>query len=756
MAQEVKLTFRIDAKTGALTLVKKGVDGIGDSAKRSGKKAKKAGDEWATLGKRIAGLVTIGATIRFFQSATVAAVKQSDAILRLNASLAETGEFTEESSQEIQKWAAALQDSTRIGDEVILQNFALAKSFVGTKDAARELIDAALDFSIGAGLNFEEALRRLGRATKGTTDDVSKFAPEIAKLTRVQLEAGEATRIMAERFRGAAAAQAAGLGGQLDQLVNKFSDLQEVIIQELGPAFKFWTELLGKATNAIKGLIKANEEANTVTGIAIQQSIERIKLLKKDLELVIANKKNANRDFIIKQLVTEDALLKNLIAVRKEEKRIAEDAAGRNKVELDRKLAREQELREFQAAIPKKKQFLNIELRNIQEALRVEMETRKIVNEERATLTRIAEQQERELVRKASEDGILTAEEFANKIIEIEVRRSSELRQIRNDELAHQKTILDQDLTQNETARRLALAEQELTSQERITLLEQSAAAAREIIRIAQEGGIIDAEEAARRLTEVENKLALAKVDINKQGNEDITKANESFAKKIGDITAGIAATGRQAFNALGDAVGKSFADALVDGQDFEKSFTQLWKNIKRQVIAQIVAMIVKLIALKAAKVALGGPFGAFFAEGGRTPSLGSRKPLRGLAGGGRTAGPEVAVIGEGPDDESIIPDSQAIGFALGALAAKGARLPRGLKKNGLDRFSRGSSSGKMEFNFGDINFNFTGPVNLDRPENIDIILDGMAQRLKDKTISAITTARLMGDMNEEESDRAV
>lgn len=762
MAEKVEFKIVVDAKTGALSVVRTGFKKVGNAAKKAGKKAKDSSKEWNALGKRIAALVTIGATVRFFQNATRAAVVQEDAVLRLNAALKETGEFTEESSQEIQEWAAALQNTTRIGDEVIIQQFALAKSFVKTKEASKELVNAALDFAVAADLNFTEALRRLGRATKGTTDDIAKFAPEITKLTRAQLEAGEATRIIAERFRGAAAAQAAGLGGQLTQLTNKFSDLQEVIIQQLGPAFEFWTKTLSKATDALKQILKIEREANSVTAQAIKVSMARLVLLRQRGKAIAGNKINAERFLgtLNEEINTEKRLLEQLIKTRKEEKLRAAAAQEANNIEIQKKLAREQEIRELQAAIPKKKQFLNIELRNIQDNLKAVFETRKKSNDDRLMLTAVAEEQERELVRNAREKGILTAEEFANKIIEIQTRRASELRQIRNDELAHQKTILDQGLKDNDSARRLALAEQELSEQERINLIEQSAEAARSIIMAAQEAGVIDAEEAARRLTEVDNKRQTARVGIAKEGNEDITRANEAFAKKIKNINAGIAASARQAFDKVGDAIGQSFATAIVDGKSFEKSFVGLWKNIRRQVIAQITAMIVKLIALKVMQTLTGQPGGGgggiltkLLAKGGRTTSLGSRKPIRGLAGGGRTNGPELAVIGEGPENESVVPDSQAMGFALGALATRGVGLARRSTRKGT---SSSVAAPSMDITFGDININFTGPVNLDRPENIDAILEGFAQRLKDKVEVAIRTSRLMGDTNEEESDRAV
>ena len=152
---------------------------------------------------------------------------QEDAINSLNQALRSAGVFSEQASQDIQDFASALQASTTVGDETILQLTSLATAFTGNAEAAKELTAAALDFAEGAGISTEEAVRRLGRATQGSTDDIAKFVPEIRNLTKEQLAAGEATRLIAERFEGSAAALRNTFSGAVTASQNSLGDFRE-------------------------------------------------------------------------------------------------------------------------------------------------------------------------------------------------------------------------------------------------------------------------------------------------------------------------------------------------------------------------------------------------------------------------------------------------------------------------------------------------------------------------------------------------
>jgi hypothetical protein len=157
------------------------------------------------------------------------AIEAENAVTNLNVALKLAGEFSLETSKEIQEMAGAIEQTTTTSAESVIEMTALAQSFVKTSDDAKELTNAALDFAQGAGISFEEAVRRLGRGVQGATGDIGNFVPEVRLLTREQLAAGDATRMLADRFRGAAAAAADTYSGKVVQLDNAFGKISESI-----------------------------------------------------------------------------------------------------------------------------------------------------------------------------------------------------------------------------------------------------------------------------------------------------------------------------------------------------------------------------------------------------------------------------------------------------------------------------------------------------------------------------------------------
>ena len=211
-----------------------------------------------------------------------AAQAQEAAVTDLNSALQSAGTFSQEASQDIQEFANALQASTTIGDEAVLQGVALAQSFVKTADEAKALTAAALDFAKGADLNFTEAIRRLGRGVQGSAADLANFAPAIRNLTKEQLAAGEATRIIAERFAGAAASETRTFQGAITQLSNQFGDLTEIIGDAFikNQSFANVLQVVSKLITEASEAAKENQEAlNRFVSNGVLIAIEGLKFL---------------------------------------------------------------------------------------------------------------------------------------------------------------------------------------------------------------------------------------------------------------------------------------------------------------------------------------------------------------------------------------------------------------------------------------------------------------------------------------------
>jgi len=180
------------------------------------------------LGGAVAVTAALGALFSKIGDGIKAFSESERAISKLEAALRSTGSFTREASNDIQAYADALQAGTTATQSQVLELVALAKGFGATNEQAKDLASATLDFAQGAQLNVTEAARRLGRALQGSAADVANFAPEIRQLTAEQLRLGGATDLIAEKFRGQAAAALGTYQGALENLANAQRRLEEV------------------------------------------------------------------------------------------------------------------------------------------------------------------------------------------------------------------------------------------------------------------------------------------------------------------------------------------------------------------------------------------------------------------------------------------------------------------------------------------------------------------------------------------------
>lgn len=159
-----------------------------------------------------------------------AAQRQEDAINSLNNSLRAAGTFSEGASKGIQDFATAIQATTTLGDEAVLEQVALARNFTRTNEEATKLTEAAIELSAATGISLDSAVKNLGKTFGGLTGELGESVPALRNLTKEQLQAGEAIDFVLDRFGGSAQAQVKTFSGAVTQLENVFGDL----LEELG------------------------------------------------------------------------------------------------------------------------------------------------------------------------------------------------------------------------------------------------------------------------------------------------------------------------------------------------------------------------------------------------------------------------------------------------------------------------------------------------------------------------------------------
>jgi hypothetical protein len=159
-----------------------------------------------------------------------AAKAQEDAINQLNIALASSGQLLPGVSEDFQRFASELQQTTTFGDEVILQNAALIQS-LGQLDqkGLKGATQAALDLSAALGIDLTAASTLVGKAAAGEVGTFSRYGLIIEKgATQAQTFSNALAKINAQ-FGGAAAGQVKTFSGATQQLSNTFGDLQEEV-----------------------------------------------------------------------------------------------------------------------------------------------------------------------------------------------------------------------------------------------------------------------------------------------------------------------------------------------------------------------------------------------------------------------------------------------------------------------------------------------------------------------------------------------
>lgn len=156
-----------------------------------------------------------------------AAQEQENALNNLSVALKRTGEFTEQAVSDFAAFASELQATTIYGDELILSQLALAKSFGASNEQAKDLVKAAANLSATFGGSLEDNVEKLGKTLQGNAGRLGQYIGAIGNLRESQLKAGDAIDIVNEKFAGAAQAQTATFTGTITQLSNAVSDLQE-------------------------------------------------------------------------------------------------------------------------------------------------------------------------------------------------------------------------------------------------------------------------------------------------------------------------------------------------------------------------------------------------------------------------------------------------------------------------------------------------------------------------------------------------
>lgn len=229
--KEYKIKISIDSKELKNNL-SKNTQSVKQFADKSTKSIGSLNIAWGAFLGNVASQALIGglrAINQSFAENIRLAQVQEDAVNSLNASLAQIGEFSEETSQDLQNYAAQLQSVTRFGDEAIISQLAFAQSMGASAEQSKLIVTAATDMAEALNIDFNSAVRNISKTLGGYAGELGEVIPELKNLTQEQLQAGEGITLLADRYSGRASAALRTFSGQIEATENVIGDVRETL-----------------------------------------------------------------------------------------------------------------------------------------------------------------------------------------------------------------------------------------------------------------------------------------------------------------------------------------------------------------------------------------------------------------------------------------------------------------------------------------------------------------------------------------------
>lgn len=258
MSEEAILKLGVEIRDAV-----KALNDFGDKASETGKETTDAFGAIKTAAAGIAAVLATKEVVDFFQAGIDAAIAQEQAMAGLAQQLKLTGDFSQEALDGFAKFADEMERTTQFGDDVVISQVAVAKSFGATNEQAQKLVKAASELSAVTGDSLESSVEQLGKSLKGVAGKTPALRDAFKGLSKSALEAGEGIDAVLDRFGGSQAALLDTFAGSIKQTENAFGNLQEAfgkVIVENKPLIAL-IKAIGSGFRELEQFVHDNEDA---------------------------------------------------------------------------------------------------------------------------------------------------------------------------------------------------------------------------------------------------------------------------------------------------------------------------------------------------------------------------------------------------------------------------------------------------------------------------------------------------------------
>lgn len=328
---EIDIKVKTEADLTAAAAAEKQLKAVGQAAEKAGKAGKEGGKDqekaaegmlgkfvelkdafkdagggWEGFvnviakggGKIVAAIAAVGAAFYAAKKAVEEYASAEDAITKLDAALAQTGQLTDANRAKYQELASTLQETTGIADEEWTQVLKTLTQYGSTASNIERDANAVKNLAGLLDGDLQSAAMLVSKAMQGNYEAFRRYGIIVDEVGTPTEKLNKLYEQLASRGGGQLEASAKTLNGQFRSLKNAFSDFLEAIgggIARLGvlqrilgwvaEALRFIAEKLGGVIPAVQGLNNAaaatvqSLEDSTRSGRRYAETLEDIRRL---------------------------------------------------------------------------------------------------------------------------------------------------------------------------------------------------------------------------------------------------------------------------------------------------------------------------------------------------------------------------------------------------------------------------------------------------------------------------------------------
>ena len=206
----------------------------------------------------LAGVAVAGMAVAFGVDAVKAAIADQKSQKQLAVALKNTTKATDKQIASVEKYITKQQFAYGIADDKLRPALSKLVRVTGDVTKGQDLLSLAIDVAAGSGKDLETVTNAISRAQQGNLAGLKKLGVPLSDTIVKNKDLAAALQITADRFKGAAAANADTFSGKMAIFSERMNEAKEsiggAILTAIQPMAEKWLPLLSAAaTDMVAG-----------------------------------------------------------------------------------------------------------------------------------------------------------------------------------------------------------------------------------------------------------------------------------------------------------------------------------------------------------------------------------------------------------------------------------------------------------------------------------------------------------------------